>query len=83
MKVTLMTIALSLLGAFISFGALAEGQSGQSSPAKSPLGVWEAPVGHRQPSVSEVPQQDSSADDAMQKLDRDLDKKLKSICRGC
>jgi len=42
-----------------------------------------APVGHRQPTAQDVPRQDTSADDAMKKMDEDLDRKLKSICRGC
>jgi hypothetical protein len=82
MKVPSKAVLLALLGTSISLGALA-GQSSQSSPAKSPLGTWEAPVGHRQPGLSDVPQQETSADAAMQKMDQELDKKLKSICRGC
>jgi hypothetical protein len=44
-----------------------------------------APVGHRQPTAQDVEgvQQDNSADQAMKKMDEDLDKKLKGICRGC
>jgi hypothetical protein len=44
-----------------------------------------APVGHRQPTAQDVQdtQQDNSADQAMKKMDEDLDKKLKGICRGC
>jgi hypothetical protein len=48
-----------------------------------------APVGHRQPSAQDVQgaqqgaQQNNSADQAMKKMDENLDKKLKGICRGC
>ena len=44
-----------------------------------------APVGHRQPTTQDVQdaQQDNSADQTMKKMDQDLDKKLKGICRGC
>jgi len=45
-----------------------------------------APVGHRQPTTQDVQrteQQDNSADQAMKKMDEDLDKKLKGICHGC
>ena len=46
-----------------------------------------APVGHRQPKAQDVQgtqqQPDNSADQAMKKMDEDLDKKLKGICRGC
>lgn len=45
----------------------------------------EAPVGHRQPKASEVPpdQQLTPAEKRQKELDQALDKKLKSICRGC
>jgi hypothetical protein len=45
----------------------------------------QAPVGHRQPTAQDVQntQEDSSADQATKKIDEDLDRKLKSICRGC
>ena len=43
-----------------------------------------APVGHRQPTAADVPTKDeNSADSAMKKMDQDLDRKLKSICKGC
>lgn len=43
-----------------------------------------APVGHRQPTARDVPaEQDNSAEHAMKKMDQDLDRKVKSICRGC
>jgi hypothetical protein len=45
----------------------------------------EAPVGHRQPTAQDVQgvQEDNTADRAMKKIDDDLKKKLKGICRGC
>ena len=45
----------------------------------------QAPVGHRQPTAQDVQntQEDRSADQATKKIDEDLDRKLKSICRGC
>jgi hypothetical protein len=49
-------------------------------------GSRQAPVGHRQPTAQDVQgvqQQGNSADQAMKKIDDDLDKKLKGICRGC
>jgi hypothetical protein len=80
MKVLVKPVTLSLLAVFISFAALAQQRD---SPAKSSLGVPEAPVGHRQPTVSDAPEQRTSADAMLDKINRDLDKKLKSICRGC
>ncbi len=45
----------------------------------------EAPVGHRQPKAGEVPQEQelTPAEKKQRELDQALDKKLKSICRGC
>jgi hypothetical protein len=56
------------------------GSSPQTSPNPSG-GPAEAPIGHRQPRASDVPSEDSAikpdAEDAA------VDRKLKSICRGC
>jgi hypothetical protein len=45
----------------------------------------EAPVGNRQPKAGEVPQAQelTDAEKRQKELDQALDKKLKSICRGC
>jgi len=45
----------------------------------------EAPVGHRQPKAGEVPQAQelTEAEKRQKALDQALDRKLKSICRGC
>jgi len=52
---------------------------------KSQGNVPQAPVGHRQSTVKDVPnvQESHSADDAMKKIDENLKKKLGGICRGC
>ncbi|MGA2996495.1 hypothetical protein [Bradyrhizobium sp.] len=44
-----------------------------------------APVGHRQPRADQVPQgkDNSPAAEAERKQDAELDRKIKSICRGC
>jgi hypothetical protein len=46
-----------------------------------------APVGHRQPTARDVPATtappQSSAEEAKKKMDQDLDRKVRSICRGC
>jgi hypothetical protein len=67
-------IALALTGAVSSDAQCAN--NGVSGPSQ-------APVGHRQPSARDVPEQDTSADSATKKLDQELDRKLRSICRGC
>jgi hypothetical protein len=45
----------------------------------------QAPVGHRQPRASDVPDEKnlSSPSDMTSKDDAALDRKIKSICRGC
>jgi hypothetical protein len=47
--------------------------------------IPEAPVGHRQPRASDVPNEKnlSNPNDPINKEDALLDKKIKSICRGC
>ena len=68
-----MALALILVTASTLNTALAQGASPQ-----------EAPVGHRQPKASDVPQETlTPAEKRQQELDKALDKKLKSICRGC
>jgi hypothetical protein len=44
-----------------------------------------APVGHRQPRADQVPQgkDNSAAAEAERRQDAELDRKIKSICRGC
>ncbi len=57
-------------------------QTGSSSSSKGP---WPAPTGHRQPRLDQVPSEKdtSSSSEAMKREDAALDRKLKSICRGC
>ena len=47
--------------------------------------VIQAPIGHRQPRASDVPSEKSLNDpnDPLSKENALLDKKIKSICRGC
>ena len=46
-----------------------------------------APTGHRQPTARDVPTApappQNSAEKAKNKMDEDLERKLKSICKGC
>jgi uncharacterized protein YfaP (DUF2135 family) len=45
----------------------------------------EAPIGHRQPRASDMPDEKKLQDpnDPLTKENRALDQKIKSICRGC
>ncbi|MGA7073220.1 hypothetical protein [Bradyrhizobium sp.] len=67
----------------LTIGPAAVAQTGSSSSGKQ--GPWPAPVGHRQPRADQVPpdKDNSNADAAMKREDAELDRKLKSICRGC
>jgi hypothetical protein len=61
-------------------------QTGTGSGAsKSGSGLAQAPVGHRQPRVGDVPSEKNlgNPNDSISKEDAILDKKIKSICRGC
>ena len=86
MRKTLLSVALVLLiGAPAGFAQ--SGGGGTSTATKNSGGVPPAPVGHRQPRASDVPDEknlgNSSPTDFLAKENATLDKKLKSICRGC
>ena len=82
MKKTIISIAFSVLigvtGAF--------GQSGTGTSTGTTIygTVPEAPVGHRQPRASDVPNNVSNNEyDMLSKENANLDKIIKGICRGC
>ena len=85
MRTTILSIALVVLIG----GADAFAQGSSSMPKNSGGGggggVIQAPVGHRQPRVSDVPSEKNLSDpnDPLSKENQDLDRKIKSICRGC
>lgn len=62
--------------------AVAQSGSGSSAGSTDAGGMTQAPIGHRQPRASEVPNE-KNLGVATSKEDKLLDKKLKSICRGC
>lgn len=83
MKKLLMTTAL-----LIWIGAPANAQtssSGGSSTAVKDRPIPQAPIGHRQPRASDVPPPKEMTDpnDPLSKENALLDRKIKSICRGC
>jgi hypothetical protein len=61
------------------------GGTGSSGAASPPPTTREAPVGHRQPRAGDVPSEKnlSNPNDPVNKEDAALDRKIKSICRGC
>jgi len=88
MKKTIISMALlALIGVP---GAIAQSGSKGTSVGSTINGtVPEAPVGHRQPRASDVPQTSDVPNeknptlDLLAKENANLDKKIKSICRGC
>ena len=87
MRTTILSIALVVLiggaDAFAQGSSSVSKNSGAGAGAGG--GVIQAPVGHRQPRVSDVPSEKNLSDpnDPLSKENRDLDRKIKSICRGC
>jgi hypothetical protein len=84
MRKTILSIALLVLigGA----DAFAQGSSSVSkNSGGGGGGVLPAPIGHRQPRASDVPSEKNLSDpnDPLSKENRALDRKIKSICRGC
>jgi hypothetical protein len=80
MRKTVLSMALLVLVG--TPAAFAQGGS-STAPKNSP--AIQAPVGHRQPRAGDVPSEKNLSDpnSAMNKEDAALDKKIKSICRGC
>jgi len=83
MRKALLSMALVvLIGAP---GTLAQSGGGTSTAVKNSPAVPPAPVGHRQPRAGDVPDEKNlnNPNDFLSKENAALDKKLKSICRGC
>lgn len=57
-------------------------QSAQPGATNPPL-AREAPIGHRQPRRSELPQNAAQQDSTISAQDKQLDRMIKGICRGC
>ena len=91
MRKALLSIALVLLiGAPAGFAQSGGGSSTavKNSGGGGGGGVLSAPVGHRQPRASDVPDEKNlgnpnNPNDFLARENATLDKKLKSICRGC
>jgi hypothetical protein len=83
MRKILVTTTLLVLAA----GPAAIAQTGDrtANPSAGKQLPWPAPVGHRQPRVDQVPSEKdlNNPDDVAAREDAALDRKIKSICRGC
>ena len=77
-------IAMGLLLLAADGSAMAQnGRNTNNTGTDKPL--IEAPIGHRQPRPGDVPDEKNlgNPSDQANKEDAALDKKIKSICRGC
>lgn len=65
--------------------AMAQGGNMGTSGAANTGATREAPIGHRQPRADQVPSEKNLSDpnNPANKEDAALDRKIKSICRGC
>jgi hypothetical protein len=83
MRVIFMATTVLLLVA----GSMATAQTGgtKNPTSSEKQGPWPAPVGHRQPRVDQVPSEKdlNNPNSAANREDALLDRKIKSICRGC
>jgi hypothetical protein len=84
MKSFLALTAVSLLGTG-SFAIAQTNLNSGSSDGATQSYSREAPIGHRQPRRADVPSEKglSNPTDPVNKEDALLDRKIKSICRGC
>jgi hypothetical protein len=80
-KIVVLVALLALIGVPTAIAQTGTG----SGASKSGSGVPSAPVGHRQPRAGDVPSEKNlgNPNDPINKEDAILDKKIKSICRGC
>jgi len=84
MRKTIIAMALLVLLPGVP-AALAQGGTSTVQKGGGGGGIPQAPVGHRQPRASDVPNEKNLSDpnNPVNKEDAILDKKIKSICRGC
>jgi len=86
MRKTILSIPLVvLLGGPDAFAQGSSSVSKNSGAGAGGGGVIQAPIGHRQPRASDVPNEKNLVDpnDPLSKENAALDRKIKSICRGC
>jgi hypothetical protein len=81
----IMSMALLVLIGGPAAMAQSGSKTGTSGAANQSPSGREAPVGHRQPRASDVPSEKNLSDpnNPVNKEDAALDRKIKSICRGC
>ena len=77
--------ALALAANAAAFAQSGRNKGSMSDSMSGSRPTIDAPVGHRQPRTADVPDERklSNPSDPMNKEDAALDRKIKSICRGC
>ena len=75
--------AAALITAATALASGAVAQESATTPTPPVRERWEAPVGHRQPRVQDLPSKAQQTEGSRSKGETELDDKLKSICRGC
>ena len=85
MRTTILSMALvALIGGADAFAQGSSSVSKNSGASSGGGRVMEAPIGHRQPRLSDVPSEKNlDPNDPLSKENAALDRKIKSICRGC
>jgi hypothetical protein len=85
MQKLITTMALLVLIGSPAAIAQTGSNASSSSAANQSQMTREAPVGHRQPRADQVPSEKNLSDpnNPVNKEDAALDRKIKSICRGC
>jgi hypothetical protein len=82
-----MTAVAVLLILFAGVTAMAQssGKTGSSGAGKQTQSFSGPPIGHRQPRADQFPSEKNLGDpnDPLNKENAALDRKLRSICRGC
>ena len=76
---------LILIGAPAAMAQKANTKGSSPGAANQLQNIPEAPIGHRQPRASDVPSEKNlgNPDDPINREAAALDRKIKSICRGC
>ncbi|MDR3468878.1 MAG: hypothetical protein P4M07_23360 [Xanthobacteraceae bacterium] len=78
-----LTSALIVLSFVAATAASAQTGGAGAGAGGAKGGVWPAPVGHRQPTQSDLRSTGGNNQNAIDADDKALDKKIKSICKGC
>jgi hypothetical protein len=79
------TALVFLIAGPAAFAQTGSGGAGSPGAANQSGSTREAPIGHRQPRPDQLPSEKnpSNPNDPLNKENAVLDRKIKSICRGC